>query len=179
MTTCHGQTADFLFVARCPIGTYYDSDEDDCLLCPEGKYSPSEGALQCQSCPDGTWTVGTRQENFTSCTGNCRDIKRTGRRRQRERQKKALGWIGKTTSLHVHHAFLTFLCRHCTTTGKFLISHFMKEVNKRRLDFLSLSEHENMCLFYCKVRRTRLDHERSEGGNTRRSRVFLPTSWVF
>lgn len=51
--------------------------------------------------------------------------------------------MGKTTSLHVHHAFLTFLGRHCTTTtGKFLISRFMKEVNKRRLDFLSVSEHE-------------------------------------
>ena len=32
--------------------------------------------------------------------------------------------------------------------------------------------------FYWKARRKRLEHERSVGGNTRRSRVFLPTSWV-
>ena len=30
--------------------------------------------------------------------------------------KKAIGFLGKTTSLHVHHAFCTFLYRPCTTT---------------------------------------------------------------
>ena len=29
---------------------------------------------------------------------------------------KAVGLISKTTILHVHHAFCTFLCRHCTIT---------------------------------------------------------------
>ena len=28
---------------------------------------------------------------------------------------KALGLVSKTTILHLHHAFCTFLCRHCTT----------------------------------------------------------------
>ena len=43
-------------------------------------------------------------------------LKMPQRRRQRERQKKAVGWIGKTTTLHLQHAFFTFLCRRCTTT---------------------------------------------------------------
>ena len=58
-----------LIAARCPVGTYYDSNADDCLLCPEGTYSPEEGALACKACPEGKWTIGTRQENFTACTG--------------------------------------------------------------------------------------------------------------
>ena len=53
------------------MGTYYDRPADDCLLCPEGSYSPKEGALVCERCPEGTWTLGTRKENFTACTGNC------------------------------------------------------------------------------------------------------------
>jgi len=57
------------FIARCPVGTYYDRPADDCLLCPEGTYSPREGALACERCPEGTWTLGTRKENFTACTG--------------------------------------------------------------------------------------------------------------
>ena len=37
----------------------------------------------------------------------------------------------------------TFLSRHCTTTtGKCLFSRFTEDVNKRRLNFLSLSELE-------------------------------------
>ena len=36
--------------------------------------------------------------------------------------------------------FCTFLCRHCTAmTGKWLVSRFMEDVNKRRLNFPSLS----------------------------------------
>ena len=62
----------YFYKARCPVGTYYDKGVDDCLLCPEGTYSPIEGALQCQACPEGTWTVGNRQENFTACTGDYR-----------------------------------------------------------------------------------------------------------
>ena len=45
--------------------------------------------------------------------------------------------VGKTTCLHVHHAFCTSFCRHCTTTTwKFLISSFLEEVNKQRRSFL-------------------------------------------
>ena len=35
-----------------------------------------------------------------------------------------------------------------------------------------------LCSVLLKARRKRLDHERSVGRNTRRSWVFLPTSWV-
>ena len=31
-------------------------------------------------------------------------------------KKKQWAWIGKTTTLHVHHAFCTFLGRYWTTT---------------------------------------------------------------
>ena len=49
----------------------------------------------------------------------------------------------KTATLHVHLAFLCISLRPCAiTTGKCLISHFMEDVNKRRLNFLSLSEVE-------------------------------------
>ena len=69
-SSSHLQTEEcFFFSARCPVGKYYDSDADDCLLCPEGTYSQSAGALQCTQCPEGTWTVGSRSENFTSCIG--------------------------------------------------------------------------------------------------------------
>ena len=33
-----------------------------------------------------------------------------------ENVKTAISLLSKTTSLHVHHAFLSFLCRYCTTT---------------------------------------------------------------
>ena len=54
---------------------------------------------------------------------------------------KAIGLISKTTILHVHHAFCTFLCRHCTTaTWKCLFSRCTEEIHKRRPNFLSLSK---------------------------------------
>ena len=54
---------------------------------------------------------------------------------------KALGVISKTTILHLHHAFCTFLCRHCTTaTWKCLFSRCTEEVHKRRPNFLSPSK---------------------------------------
>ena len=47
-----------------------------------------------------------------------------------ENGNKAIGLINKTTTLHVHQAFCTFHCRHCTTTKwKRLISRFVEEVN--------------------------------------------------
>ena len=59
-----------------------------------------------------------------------------------ENVKTAMGLLSKTTSLHVHHAFLyiSLPLLHVTTrTWKCLISHFMEDVNKRRRNFLSLS----------------------------------------
>lgn len=68
---CVGDTGDVTKCTRCPVGTYYSANKDDCLLCPEGHYSPNEGALECEQCPEGTWTQGTRKENFTACTEEC------------------------------------------------------------------------------------------------------------
>ena len=34
----------------------------------------------------------------------------------KENVKKTIGWMSKTTTLHVHHSFCTFLCCACTTT---------------------------------------------------------------
>ena len=58
-----------------------------------------------------------------------------------ENGKKKFVWISKTTTLHVLHAFCTFLCRRClTTTWKYLISHFVVDENTRQR--LSFSFHE-------------------------------------
>ena len=48
-------------------------------------------------------------------------------------KKKQLAYISKTTTLHVHHASCTFLCRRCTTTTlKCLISRFVEDVDTRQ-----------------------------------------------
>ena len=61
----------------------------------------------------------------------------------KENVKQAMGWISKTHLCTFIKLFGTFLCRHCkNSTGKCLISRFMEDLNKRRLNFLSLSELE-------------------------------------
>ena len=64
----------------------------------------------------------------------------TTRRQGELQQNNSL--ISKTTTLHVHHAFIfTFLCHFCTTTTwRCLILPFMDNVNKQRrnLFFFSL-----------------------------------------
>ena len=65
------------------------------------------------------------------------------------KKAKLLDWIGKTTPLHVQHAFqyISFNYRHCTTTtGKCLISRFMEDVNKRRLTVFFIFLNLNMAL---------------------------------
>ncbi|EDO34151.1 predicted protein, partial [Nematostella vectensis] len=56
---------------RCPIGTYYEKDQEKCINCPEGSYMNHEGALECKACPDGTWTFGSHKANFTNCQAEC------------------------------------------------------------------------------------------------------------
>ena len=61
-----------------------------------------------------------------------------------ENFNKTMGLISKTTTLHVHHAFIfAFLCHFCTnTTWICLILRFMDNVNKQRRNlffFLLLS----------------------------------------
>ena len=49
--------------------------------------------------------------------------------------------LGATTTLHVRHAFWTFLCRHCTTTTwKCLFSRFVEDVNTRQRLCFSIPE---------------------------------------
>ena len=60
---------------------------------------------------------------------------------QRERQKAA-GWIDKTEALHMHQAFFLYISlpfSYNITTGKFLISRFTEEVNKRQLNLFFLN----------------------------------------
>ena len=54
-----------------------------------------------------------------------------------------------------------------------------KKYNKQSIT-VSLNKYRSLdCALFCyKALRKRLEHERSVGRNTRRSRVFLPTSWV-
>ena len=61
------------------------------------------------------------------------------RGRRRERQT---GFISKTTTLQVHHAFLyliVFASFCTTTTWKCRISRFVEDVNKQRRNLISLS----------------------------------------
>ena len=79
-------------------------------------------------------------ENSVPDGSQCIVNNRKFKMRRRE-SKKAIAWQGKTTTLHMHHAFCTFLCHHCTTTmWKCLISGFVKDVNKQWQNFLSLYE---------------------------------------
>ena len=65
-----------------------------------------------------------------------------------------------------------------------VIMQLMKMMLMMKKDDNGVIDEENMqdneqidcALFCCKARRKRLEHERSVGRNTRRSRVFLPTS---
>ena len=60
-----------------------------------------------------------------------------------ENVEKAIGLLSKTTSLHVHHAFLYIsLPLLYDYDVKCLVSRFMEDVNKRRQTFLSLSKLE-------------------------------------
>ena len=55
-----------------------------------------------------------------------------------ENVKRAIRLLRKSTTLHVHQAFLYIFSRHCTTHVKCLILRFMEDVNKRqRIFFLS------------------------------------------
>ena len=60
-----------------------------------------------------------------------------------ENVKQATGGTGRTTILHLHHTFLYIpLPSLHDYDGKMPNFPFMEDVNKRRLNFLSLSELE-------------------------------------
>ncbi|XP_048341584.1 signal peptide, CUB and EGF-like domain-containing protein 2 isoform X3 [Sphaerodactylus townsendi] len=37
--------------ASCSVGTYYDGDQEGCILCPNGTYQDHEGQITCEPCP--------------------------------------------------------------------------------------------------------------------------------
>ena len=49
--------------------------------------------------------------------------------------KKAVSLMSKTTTLHVHHAFCTFLCRPCTTTTWHDILSWLENGNRKAINF--------------------------------------------
>ena len=71
-----------------------------------------------------------------------KNFNQRGRLRKRERQKcNSLDLFSKTTTLHVHQAFLYISYCHCTTTTwKCLISRFVEDVNTRQRLSSSLPE---------------------------------------
>ena len=100
------------------------------------------------------YSVPALSQHFTKviCTELCvycrpikiREFLQRRRRRQRQRQRErqtAIGLLSKTTSLHVHHAFLyislPFLHHYDAKMPKFT---FYGGRNKRRRNFLSLSK---------------------------------------
>ena len=98
------------------------------------KEAPCISAARARSCSLVHWnklrerarewflTVGTLRYDVTTAT-------RTS--------KTTIGLAGKTTTLQVHLAFYTFLCRFCaTTTWNCLILLFGEDVNKRRRNLI-------------------------------------------
>ena len=68
-----------------------------------------------------------------------RELKQRRRRRQWERQKRVKGLDRQNNNSA--RASRIFLCRHCaTTTWKYLISHFVENVNTRKQLSLSFPE---------------------------------------
>ncbi|XP_077177878.1 signal peptide, CUB and EGF-like domain-containing protein 2 isoform X3 [Paroedura picta] len=37
--------------ASCSVGTYYDGEQEGCILCPNGTYQDHEGQITCEPCP--------------------------------------------------------------------------------------------------------------------------------
>ena len=82
--------------------------------------------LRAPSSPPSRFQLGTLRSDDGDGNGNA---------------PKAISWIGKTTTMHVHHAFLYISSPSLHDyDGKMpVISCFMEDVNKLRLNFLSLS----------------------------------------
>ena len=66
-----------------------------------------------------------------------------------------------------------FVRRSATETYLYMYLHAMSS-----MVWINKSRSLDCALFYCKARRKRLEHERSDQGNMRRSQIFLPSSLV-
>ena len=95
--------------------------------------------------PDSTAKIARIPESgFLYMERDIREFTQRRRRRQRQR-KKAIGLArfrqAKKTTLQVHHAFCTSLCRRCTTTTWIcLILRFVEDVNRRQQRSFSFPE---------------------------------------
>ena len=48
----------------CPIGQYFDTEEERCYWCPDDSYADKPGQIECQKCPPGMY----KNENGNGCT---------------------------------------------------------------------------------------------------------------
>uniref|UniRef100_A0A8C8SYT5 Signal peptide, CUB domain and EGF like domain containing 2 n=1 Tax=Pelusios castaneus TaxID=367368 RepID=A0A8C8SYT5_9SAUR len=58
----------------CSVGTYYDGEQELCVLCPNGTYQSEEGQITCEPCPSlqdpgNQKSVGAR--DISKCGGKC------------------------------------------------------------------------------------------------------------
>lgn len=58
----------FLFhTVPCAPGSYYDTVELDCILCPIAQYQDSEAQTECKICPAGTTTLEEGAQDASEC----------------------------------------------------------------------------------------------------------------
>ncbi|CAI5763385.1 peptide, CUB and EGF-like domain-containing 2 isoform X2 [Podarcis lilfordi] len=60
--------------ASCSVGTYYDGEQESCILCPNGTYQDNEGQITCEPCPNpqnpgNQKTAGAH--SISECGGQC------------------------------------------------------------------------------------------------------------
>ncbi|XP_032080795.1 signal peptide, CUB and EGF-like domain-containing protein 2 isoform X2 [Thamnophis elegans] len=60
--------------ASCSVGTYFDGEQENCILCPNGTYQDNEGQIVCEPCPNlqhsgDSKAIGAR--SISDCGGQC------------------------------------------------------------------------------------------------------------
>uniref|UniRef100_A0A8C6V6C4 Signal peptide, CUB and EGF-like domain-containing protein 2 n=1 Tax=Naja naja TaxID=35670 RepID=A0A8C6V6C4_NAJNA len=60
--------------ASCSVGTYFDGEQENCILCPNGTYQDNEGQIVCEPCPNlqrsgDSKAIGAR--SISECGGQC------------------------------------------------------------------------------------------------------------
>ena len=59
-----------LLLENCPVGTFFDIKERNCVACPQDTYNPVTGQVGlCRVCPQGTFTVNNGSKNISQCLG--------------------------------------------------------------------------------------------------------------
>ena len=60
---------DVFIAGPCPTGSRYNAVFDNCTYCPMGTYQDVAGALDCITCPDGTFTRNIASKYLSDCVG--------------------------------------------------------------------------------------------------------------